>query len=126
MLVTPPKKSSRSMSTACKRGRDERTDGKDGEKRRQKVHGFRRNCQGPRGRRTTVGESGESSVNSIRITLVYIRGQDSPRAIANAAARISTARRADYERSGGSMVPSLFPRSCYVVLDFLELLDGPV
>lgn len=28
-----------------------------------------------------MGESGESSVNSIRIALVYIRGQDSPRAI---------------------------------------------
>lgn len=46
------------------------------------------------GRRTTVGESGESSVNSIRIALVYIRGQDSPRAILH-----RECRRADIYRS---------------------------
>lgn len=44
-------------------------------------------------------KSGESSVNSIRIALVYIRGQDSPRAILPS--RISTARRADYVRGRG-------------------------
>lgn len=46
------------------------------------------------GRRTTKGESGESSVNSIRIALVYIRGQDSPRAILHCRCR-----RADIYRS---------------------------
>lgn len=52
------------------------------------------------------GKSGESSVNSIRIALVYIRGQDSPRAILPS--RISIARRADYVRGRGIDVP-LFP-----------------
>lgn len=67
------------------------------------------------GHRTTKGEWGESSVNSIRIALVYIRGQDSPRAILHRGgcrhADIYLSRRADYERSGESMVP-LSPRSC--------------
>jgi len=53
----------------------------------------------PMGDRGEGGKSGESSVNSIRIALVYIRGQDSPRAILPS--RISTARRADYVRGRG-------------------------
>lgn len=70
------------------------------EKRGWKMHGPYSNCQGPvDGRSGRGGKSGESSVNSIRIALVYIRGQDSPRAILPS--RISTARRADYVRGRG-------------------------
>lgn len=94
----------------CARKRQRWTDARDSEKR----HSTRGSADGKYtgsvviardlGRRTTEGESGESSVNSIRIALVYIsavRIRRERSTIADAAARISTARRADYERSGG-------------------------
>lgn len=128
MLVTPPKKWSFASPSTRERCRDGRARDFEKrysaeEKRGQKVHAGSVVITRNLGHRTTKGELGESSVNSIRIALVYIRGQDSPRAILHRGCR-----RADiylsacglWERSGESMVP-LSPR---IVLGSVRLLGA--
>lgn len=112
MLVTPlaTQKTEEMMIRVPLRTRER---DRDGRTRARKTHSTRRSARmenartiviardqstDDRGEEGVGGKSGESSVNSIRIALVYIRGQDSPRAILPS--RIS-ARRADYVRGRG-------------------------